>query len=337
MSLESYLASSGVPMDDVGVQFAFELFVRVELAAAVELVLQVAEDLLGGGVVQAVALAAHGLADAEPLELVPPPLVLVLPSHVRVQDRLRAGGQALREHGEQTLLLVQVGTPAHVPGHDLLAGHVVHGREVRLAARHLELGDVGAELGERTGRVEVASEQVMHVIARLAPVRAVPPPRVPGADGASQSHAAHDPEHGLGGYARAELVDQAHAHLPVAAPVRGALPYLPYHRLHVRPGHMRRARQVMVVRGSRQPGYLEEVVEPVSPPREQSDDGASLAPRDLDARRARSFSRYATFAFRYATCSASSCSRVGSGFGLDLAPFGLPLGFGLSASGPPDR
>ena len=95
-----------------------------------------------------------------------------------------------------------------------------------------------------------------------------------------------------------ELVDQAHAHLPVAAPVRGALPYLPYHRLHVRPGHVRRARQVMVVRGFRQPGYLEEVAEPVSPPCEQSDDGASLAPRDLDARRARSFSRYATFAFR---------------------------------------
>ena len=81
-SLESYLASSGVPMDDVGVQLAFELFVRVELSAAVELVLQVAEDLLGRRVVQAVALAAHGLADAEASELVPPPLVLVLPSHI---------------------------------------------------------------------------------------------------------------------------------------------------------------------------------------------------------------------------------------------------------------
>ena len=285
-------------MDDVGVQFAFELFVRVELAASVELVLQVAEHLLGRRVVQAVALAAHGLADAEAFELVPPPLVLVLPSHVRVQDRLRAGGQALREHGEQALLLPEVRTAAHVPGDDLLAGHVVHGSEVRLGSGDLELGDVGAELGERTGRVEVAFEQVTHVIARLAPVRAVPPPWVPGADGASQSHAAHDPEHGLGGYARAEFVDQAHTHLPVAAPVRGALPYLPYHRLHVRPGHVRRARQVVVVRGSRQPGYPQEVVEPVSPPCEQSNDGASLAPRDLDARRARSFSRYATFALR---------------------------------------
>ena len=45
------------------------------------------------------------------------------------------------------------------------ASYVVHGREVRLAARDLELGDVGPELGERTGRVEVAFEQVMHVEA----------------------------------------------------------------------------------------------------------------------------------------------------------------------------
>lgn len=298
VSLESYLAPSGVPMDDVGVQFEFELFVRVELPASVELVLQVAEDLLGGGVVQAVALAAHGLADAEAFELVPPPLVLVLPSHVRVQDRLRAGGQALREHGEQAPLLPEVRTAAHVPGDDLLAGHVVHGREVRLAARDLELGDVGPELGERTGRVEVAFEQVMHVIARLAPVRAAPPPRVPGADGASQSHAPHDPEHGFGGYARAELVDQTHAHLPVAAPVRRASPDLADQWLEIGPRHTFRMRQLIEVRGSGQSRYPQEVVEPVSPPCEQSDDGASLAPRDLDARRARSFSRYVTFAFR---------------------------------------
>lgn len=81
-SLESYLASSGVPMHNVRVQLGLEPLERVELSAAVELVLQVAEDLLGRRVVQAVALAAHGLADAEAFELVPPPLVLVLPSHI---------------------------------------------------------------------------------------------------------------------------------------------------------------------------------------------------------------------------------------------------------------
>ena len=242
--------------------------------------------------------AAHGPADAEAFELVPPPSVLVLPSHVAVQDRLRAGGQALREHGEQAPLPPEVRTAAHVPGDDLLAGHVVHGREVRLAARDLELGDVGPELGERTGRVEVAFGQVMHVIARLAPVRVVPPPRVPGADGASQSHAPHDPEHALGRHLPSELVDQAHAHLPVAAPVRRASPDLADQWLEIGPRHTLRMRQLIEVRGSGQSRYPQEVVEPVSPPCEQSDDGASLAPRDLDARRARSFSRYATFAFR---------------------------------------
>ena len=241
--------------------------------------------------------AAHGPADAEAFELVPPPSVLVLPSHVAVQDRLRAGGQALREHGEQAPLLPEVRTAAHVPGDDLLAGHVVHGREVRLAARDLELGDVGPELGERTGRVEVAFEQVMHVIARLAPVRAVAFPRVPGADGASQSHAPHDPGHALGRHLLSELVDQAHAHLPVAAPVRRASPDLADQWPEIGPRQLR-VRQVVEVRGSGQPRDPQELVEPVSPPREQSDDGASLASRDFCARRARSFSRYATFAFR---------------------------------------
>ena len=109
-------------MHDVRVQLGLEPLERVELSAAVELVLQVAEDLLGRRVVQAVALAAHGLADAEAFELLPP--------------------------------TIGAGT---------------------------------------------------------------------------------------------------------------AIPYLPYHRLHVRPGHVRRARQVVVVRGFRQPGYPQEVVEPVSP------------------------------------------------------------------------
>ncbi len=165
----------------------------------------------------------------------------------------------------------------------------------------------------------------MHAVARLAPVRAVASPRVPGADGASQPIRRMTLSTVLADMRVPNSWDQAHARLPVAAPVRGALPYLPYHRLHVRPGHVRRARQVVVVRGFRHPGYPQEVVEPVSPPCEQSDDGASLASRDLDARRARSFSRYATFAFRYA----SSCSRVGSGFGLDFEPVpghGLRLG-----------
>ena len=75
-------------------------------------------------------------------------------------------------------------------------------------------------------------------------------------------------------------------------------PDLADQRFEVGPRHMPRVRQVMEVCGSGQPGYPQQMVEPVSLPCEQSDDGAFLASRDLFARRARSFSRYATFALR---------------------------------------
>ena len=75
--------------------------------------------------------------------------MLVLPSHVAVEYGVGAFGQLLLEHGEQPLLLGEVGVPADIPGHNLLGSHVVYGREVRLAARRPELGDVRAQLHPR--------------------------------------------------------------------------------------------------------------------------------------------------------------------------------------------
>ena len=75
-----------------------------------ELVLEVAEHLLGGGVVDAVALPAHGLADVQSREPVAPPPVPVLPAHVGVRDRVGVFGQLLLEHGEQAPLLGHVGS-----------------------------------------------------------------------------------------------------------------------------------------------------------------------------------------------------------------------------------
>ena len=51
-------------MDDVGLKVALEVGEVRSLPAAEELVLEVAEDLLGRRVVQAVALAGHALQDA---------------------------------------------------------------------------------------------------------------------------------------------------------------------------------------------------------------------------------------------------------------------------------
>ena len=298
MSTESYLASFGVPVDNVVVELGLEPPVRVEFAVAVELVLEVAEHLFGGGVVQAVALAAHRLSYAQFPEPFAPPLMLVLPSHVRVQYGACAGGQLGREHGEQTLLLFHVGMQADVLGHDLLAGHVIDRREIGLGACDLELGDVGAELLERPVGPEVAPEQVRHPFAVLAPVRAVLPPGIRRPYPALEPHAAHDPEHGLGRRPLPELVDQAHVDLPVPASVGGPAPGRRNRRFEVGSRHMLRMRQVTVVRGPRQPAGPQQVVEPVSPPCGRPHDGASLASRDFCARRARTFSRYAAFALR---------------------------------------
>lgn len=87
MSPETYLASSGVPVDDVRVELTPEPFVQVELPSFTKFIFWMSENLFGRCIVQATALASHGLSDTEVSELLPPPLALVL-HHVDVRDRL---------------------------------------------------------------------------------------------------------------------------------------------------------------------------------------------------------------------------------------------------------
>ncbi len=138
-------------------------------------------------------------------------------------------------------------------------------------------------------------------------------------------------------HTHAELVYEAHAHLPVAAPVGRAMEDLGDHRLDIRPGDRLGMRKEIVVGASRQSRDFQQAPERMAEPRQRRDDHRLLPVVGFDASRARAFSRYATLALRYAFSSSRSCSRVGAGFGLDFAPFGLPLGFGRSASGPPRR
>ena len=93
-------------MDYVLLQVALEVLEAAPLPAAVELVLHVAEELLGGGVVDAVPLARHALGDARPLQPGGVGLVLVLPAHVRVHGRCRPVGQGLEEPVEHLLALL---------------------------------------------------------------------------------------------------------------------------------------------------------------------------------------------------------------------------------------
>ena len=78
---------------DVGGQLGLELLEGPEPAASVELVLQVPEEALHAGVVQAGGLARHALGDAQPLEPALVAQLLVLPSldaPLSVKSNLRA-------------------------------------------------------------------------------------------------------------------------------------------------------------------------------------------------------------------------------------------------------
>ena len=161
-------------MDYVLLQIPLEVLEAVPLPSPVELVLDVPEELLGGGVVDAVRLPGHALDDAGGLEPGRVGAVLVLPAAVRVHGRCRALGQPRQQLVEHAHLLRHVRRGRHVARHDLLRAEVQRRGPVGLAAGHLELGDVGAELLPRGRGIEVALQHVLERAADDAPVRAVP-------------------------------------------------------------------------------------------------------------------------------------------------------------------
>ena len=250
-------------MGDVRVQVRLEGLEVWPCPSPEELVLHVAEDLLGGAVVDAVALSGHALDDPGVLQPPAPCGVLVLPAHVAVEHRRRALGHLRQQLVEQLGLLRHVRTGRRRPRDYLLAAEVVHRREVGLAPGLLELGDVGAHLLPRPVGGEVAPDDVLERLAHDAPVRIVPMVVGLAADAAADPHLPHHLEHGLVGYAHAPLGAQAHGDLPVAAPVGRAREYLGGGLPELGPGGSLRVRQRVVVARPRQAGALQQAPQPV--------------------------------------------------------------------------
>lgn len=103
-------------MNHVVVEVRLERLEVWPCPSAEELVFDVAEDLLGGAVVDAVALPGHALDDPGSLQQPAPAGMLVLPAHIRVQHGPRALRHPLQQPVEQVrLLLVRVACllPAH--------------------------------------------------------------------------------------------------------------------------------------------------------------------------------------------------------------------------------
>ena len=279
-------------MDYVGVEVRLEGLEVGPAASPEELVFQVAEDLLGGAVVEAVPLARHALGYLRLFQAARPLLVLVLPAHVGVQHGPRALRHPLQQTVEQELLLLHVGAGGGRPGHDLLAAEVVHRREVGLAPGLLELRHVGSHLPPRAVGGEVAPDDVLEGLADDALVRVVPMVVGLAPDAAAHPHLAHHLEHGLVGNARAQLGAQAHGHLSVAAAVGGAREDLRDRPAQLGPGRPGRVRQRVVVRGPREPRAREQVPQ-VVPVRPQRGHRLGLRPGQRPSRstRARNFFR----------------------------------------------
>ena len=229
-------------MGDVRVQVRLEGLEVGPCPSPEELVLHVAEDLLGGAVVDAVALSGHALDDHGVPQPPAPCGVLVLPAHVAVKHRRRALGHLRQQQAEQLGLLRHVRAGRRRPRDYLLAAEVVHRREVGLAPGLLELGDVGAHLLPGPVGGEVAPDDVLERLAHDAPLRVVPMVVGLAADAAADPHFPYHLEHGLVGYARAQLGTQAHGDLAVAAPVGRAREDLRHRAPQLRARRPRRVR-----------------------------------------------------------------------------------------------
>ena len=162
-------------MVDVGLEVALEPLERVPVPAPEELVLQMAEDLLGGAVVDAVALARHALHEAVLRERPHVDGVLVLPAHVAMEDEalevlvLREGGV---EHAHR---LLEVRRHREVPRHDVAGSHVDDRGKVAFPERARELRDVRRPLLVRPVGLEVPRDHVLRDVPDLADVGFVLP------------------------------------------------------------------------------------------------------------------------------------------------------------------
>lgn len=258
-------------MGYVLLQLLLELLEALEAPPAGELVLHVAEHLLRRAVVEAVPLSRHALDDPRLAQGGAVLLVLVLPPHVAVHDRVLAPGDLRQQHVEHLLLLGHVRVPGDRPRRHLAAAEVERRREVRLPPGLPELRDVRAHLLPRPVGREVAPQHVLEGLPDDALVGVVPVVVGLAADAAGDPDLAHHLEHRPVGYARALLRPQAHRDLAVAAPVRrpaedldGLAPELGSR------GPRRVAERVIVGRPGR-PRRLQQVGEGESPPREPGD------------------------------------------------------------------
>jgi len=209
-------------MRNVRIEVSFETLKGLPVLPTKELVLNVSEDLLGGAIVDAVAFTRHTLDKTVLSEHTDVNLVLILPPHIRVQNRLSSLGFGIHEYLKHLLLLGKIRAHRDGVGNNLLAGKVINRSEVGLTKGKLKLSDVGTQLLPRAIGLEIATDDVGETLPRLPFVGVVPVVGPLTAYTATQPHLTHHLQNRLIGNAHPFLSAQAHGYLPVTAPVGGS-------------------------------------------------------------------------------------------------------------------
>jgi len=207
---------------DIGLEVGFETLKGLPVLAAKKLVLNVSEDLLGGAIVDAVAFTRHTLDKTVLSEHTDVNLVLILPAHIRVQNRLSSLGFGIHEYLKHLLLLGKIRAHRDGVGNNLLAGKVINRSEVGLTKGKLKLGNISTQLLPGTGRREVATDDVGEPLPHIPLIGVIPTVGPLTAYTAAQPHLAHHLQDRLIGNAHPFLSAQAHGYLPVTAPVGGS-------------------------------------------------------------------------------------------------------------------
>ena len=138
-----------------------------------KLALEVAEEALHGGIVIAVAFAAHALSNPILLQYLPILLVLVVPALVGVQDQLvllRQHFQCLFQHRCHHQ---QIRTFGLSLGHNIAAAQIHDRGQVQLLTKQPELRHIRRPLLVWLLGMEVAIQQIFCHLAHFALVRAV--------------------------------------------------------------------------------------------------------------------------------------------------------------------
>ena len=138
-----------------------------------KLALEVAEEALHGGIVIAVAFAAHALSNPILLQYLPILLVLVVPALVGVQDQLvllRQDFQCLFQHRCHHQ---QIRTFGQSIGHNVTAAQIHDRGQVQLLTKQPELRHIRCPLLVRLLCLEVPIQQIFSNFAHFTLVRTV--------------------------------------------------------------------------------------------------------------------------------------------------------------------